>query len=392
MIFVLSLSAPALALAQDGEADPNPDPEPALDGPHDPFGLGVEKLAYSAGLKVVEIFDDNVLLSPDDEESDRITVALIKAKLRYSEEEVGAKANYRGRERLFAKRDEFDGMEHFFDASGAVRVARFRFEAGFDVRSLKEPFDVLQTSQRVDSRFDREYLRAVADFNRLDVEVEAARARFTIDNDLLDRGDYTRLEAGLLAATDVGDKTAAFVELRLHETEYDEPDFGDLSFLRVAAGARGSLTAKIRGEVRIGIARAELDRGALFPSDDFTGLTAVAGITWAADEKHELGADVRREPIESVLTGLAIVDGIRLTYRFRFSERWTAQGMVAWTREQESDGSNDRRGLQLRGGVQWAFGERVYADAGALYRAADADAAALEYENLRISIGVGVEW
>lgn len=388
----LALALPSRLFAQDGEADPNPDPERPLAEPHDPFGLGVTKLSYSAGLKIVEIFDDNVFLTPEGEESDRITVLLLKARLRYAGDEADARASYRGRERLFEEHDEFDGMEHFFEASGGAKVSRFRLEAGVEARFLKEPFDVLQTSQRVDSLFDREYLRAVADFNRLDVEAEAARARFTVDDDLLDRGDYTRLEAGLLAAAEIGDKTSAFVELRLHETDYDEPDFGDLSFLRLAAGARGSLSGKIRGEVRIGVARAELDQGAVFPSDDFTGLTAIAAISWAADDKQEIGADLRREPIESVITGLAIVDAIRLTYRIRLTERWTAQGLATWTRERESDGSNDRRGLQFRGGIQWAIGERVYVDAGALYRAADADADALEYENLRISIGLGVEW
>jgi len=390
MVFAFAL--PAAAFAQDGEADPNPDPERPLEEPHDPFGLGVEKLAYSAGLKIVEIFDDNVFLSPVGEESDRITVAILKARLRYREEAGSVTLNYRGRERRFDEHDEFDGMEHFFDGSGTVSFTPFRVEAGADGRDLKEPFDVLQVTERFDSRFDREYVRAVADFNRFDVEVEGALARFTIDDDILDRGDYRRREAAVLASVDAWDQAAAFVELRLHRTEYDEPDFGDLSFLRFTVGARGALTAKTRGEIRIGFARAELEEGTVFPEDDFTGLTALAALTWEPGEKHELRADLRREPIESVITGLAIVDGVRLTYRFRFAERWRFQGMLSWDRERESDGSNDRRGLQARGGVQWAVGERFYADIGALFRSADSDDAALEYENLRISIGMGVEW
>jgi putative beta-barrel porin BBP2 len=386
----VAMSAPAHA--QDGEADPIPDPERPLEEPHDPFGFGVKKIAYSVGLKVVEVFDDNVLLTPENEESDRITVALLKTKLRYFGDAGGATLNYRLRHRNYAERDEFDGPEHFFDAAGMVRVDPFRFEAGVDARILKEPFDVLQANDRVDSHFDREYVRTVADFNRLDAELEVARARFTVDDDVLDRGDYLRLEAGLLVAADVGDKTSAFVELRNHETEYDEPDFGDLSILRFSVGARGTWSEKTRGDVRIGVARADLEAGTAFPADDFTGFTAAVTVTWEPSPKEELRLEIRREPMESVVTGLTIVDGLRVSARLRPSDLWTIQGMVSWDHEQDPDGGNDRRIIGLRGGVQWAFAEQAYADAGALYRVADADDATLEFENLRFSVGVGVEW
>jgi hypothetical protein len=391
-ILTLTLGLPAAALAQDGEADPLPDPERPLEEPHDPFGLGVKKLAYTAGLKIVEVFDDNVLLAPDREESDRITVFLLKARLRYEGESGAASASYRGRERLFDTHDEFDGMEHFFESSGRVRTGALRFEAGVEWRESKEPFDELQVSRRLDSRFDRERARVIGDFNRFDVEAEVARARFTVDDAILDRGDFVRTEAALLAAAEVGAEAALFAEVRYHRTEHDESDFGDLSFFRAAAGARGLFTAKLRGEIRVGLARAELEEGSLFPADDFTGLAAVALVTWDPDPKQEIAADLRREPIESVLTGLAIVDGFRLSYRLRFSERWTFQGLLSWDRERESDGSQDRTGVAARAGVQWAVGDKFYVDAGALFRRADSDDAALEYENLRLSLGAGVQW
>jgi len=115
-------------------------------------------------------------------------------------------------------------------------------------------------------------------------------------------------------------------------------------------------------------------------------------VTWEPTPKQELRLEIRREPMESVVTGLTIVDGLRVTARLRPSEPWTIQGMVSWDHEQDPDGGNDRRIIGLRGGVQWAFAEQAYADAGALYRVADADDATLEFENLRFSVGVGVEW
>ena len=378
--------------AQDEDVDPIPDPMPALEGPNDPFGLGVKKLAYSVGMKIAEIYDDNVFLAPEAEESDRITTLLLRTRVRYDFGEGAAALNYRGRERLFADHTEFNGMEHFLDGSVTRTLSNLKFEAGLEWTALKDPFDVLQVTDRVDSRFARGRLLAGADFNRLDIEVTGAISRFTLDDDVLDRGDYLRREAGVLAAVEAWPRASAFAEVRFQQTDYDEPDFSDFDFLRVDGGIRGAFTAKLRGEARIGLGRVETEGGGIFPVDAFTEFVAAAFAVWEISEKQELRAELSRRPIESVLTGLAIADGVRVGYRWTFSERWTAQGEVSWDREEESDGSNLRRGLHVRGGVQWAFWDRYHADLGVLHRSRRSDDPGLEYENFRISLGIGVEW
>jgi hypothetical protein len=387
-----ALALPPAALAQDADVDPNPDPEPSLEGPHDPFGLGVKKLAYSTGLKIAEVFDDNILLAPGDPESDRITVILLKARLRWESGRESAHVNYRGRERLFADHTEFNGMEHFLDAAGSVGVSSFRFEAGLEWKELKDPFDVLQVTGPVDSRYDREYLRAVADFNRFDAEVTAARARFAIDDAALARGDYLRRELSALAAVEVGPQVALFAEVRLLSSDYDEPAFSDFTYTRVVGGIRGSLSPKVHTEARLGFGQADPDSGGLLPAEKFTGVVAAISGVWEIGEKHDLRVELAREPMESVLSGLAIADGIKLRYRRPLAEGWSAQGLLSWDRRQESDGSIDRRVITAGVGVQWAFRERFHADFGALYRTADADVGALEFENFRFSLGLGVDW
>jgi len=389
---LIALALASDVRAQDEDVDPNPDPMPRLEGPNDPFGLGVKKLAYSVGMKIAEIYDDNVFLTPASEESDRITTLLLKTRLRYDLGEGAAVLNYRGRERLFAENTEFNGMEHFLDGSVTKTVSNLRFEAGLEWTDLKDPFDVLQVTARVDSRYERARVLAAADFNRLDIEVSGAIARFSIDDDLLDRGDYLRREAAVLGAAQTWPQAAVFAEVRIQTTDYDEPDLSDFTFLSVDVGIRGTFTAKLRGETRIGFGRVDTEGGGIFPVDDFTGLVAAASAVWEIGEKRELRADLSRRPIESVLTGLAIADGIRIGYRHAFTERWTFQGMVSWDREEESNGSNTRRGVALRGGVQWGFWDRYHADLGLLYRARESDDRALEYENFRVSLGIGVEW
>lgn len=389
---LVAVALPSAARAQDGDVDPNPDPAPRLEGPNDPFGFGFKNLAYSVGMKIAEIWDDNVFLAPSGEESDRITTILLKTRLRYDFGRGAALLNYRGRERLFAENTDFNGMEHFLDGSVNKSVSQFKIGAGLEWRDLKEPFDVLMVTNRVDSRFERGYVEAAADFNRVDLEVTGALARFSIDDALLDRGDYVRREVAVLAAADVWPQASAFAEIRIQSTDYDEAVFSDFTFLRLALGVRGAFAAKVRGEARLGFGRVDTESGGTFPVDDFTGFVAAASAVWEIDEKQELRADLFRHPMESVLTGLAIADGIRIGYRWTFSERWTAQGRVSWDREEESDGSNRRRGVHVRGGVQWGFWDRYHADLGLLYRARDAGDRALEYENFRISLGVGVEW
>lgn len=387
-----ALALPPAARAQDADVDPTPDPEPSLEGPHDPFGLGVKKLAYSTGLKIAEVFDDNILLAPVDPESDRITVILLKARLRWESGRESAHVNYQGRERLFADHAEFNGMEHFVDAGGSAGVSSFRFEAGLEWKDLKDPFDVLQVTGPVDSRFDREYVRALGDFNRFDVELTAARARFAIDDAALARGNYLRREVAALGAMEVGPQVAAFMELRLSKSDYDEPAFSDFTYTRVVGGIRGAVSPKVHTEARLGFGRADPDEGGLLPVEKFTGAVASISATWEIGEKHDLRVELAREPMESVLSGLAIADGVHVRYRTTFTEGWSAQGLLSWDRQEESDGSNERRVILARVGLQWAFRERFHADFGALYRAADSEVPTLEFENYRFSLGLGVDW
>jgi len=389
---VIVVAFPSSVRAQDADVSPIPDPEPALDGPHDPFGFGVKRLAYSLGLKVAEVFDDNVLLERDRKTSDQITVFLLSAKLRHEYAAGAAQVAYRGRERLFARHDEFNGLEHFLTANGTFESRPVRFEAGLEWRDLKDPFDALQVTGHRDSRFDREYLKASADFSRFDVEVTAGLAHFAIDDELLDRGDYRRWEFTVTGLADAWPQVALLAEFGIQGTDYAGSEFSDFTFTRLAAGARGSLTPKTRTEARVGIGRADPESGGLFPVEAVTSVVAEVSFAWDIDEKQELKVDLRREPIESVVTGLAVADGLHVGYRRTIAERWTVQGLVSWDRQRESDGSGNRWGLQARAGVRWVSTGRVFADLGFLVRNRESDNPALEYENFRFSIGVGVQW
>jgi hypothetical protein len=389
---VILVSFPSSVRAQDADVNPIPDPEPALDGPHDPFGLGLKRLAYSVGLKIAEVFDDNVLLDPDRKTPDYITLFLLSARLRYEYAAGAAQVTYRARERLFARHDEFNGLEHFLTATGTLDSRPVRFEAGLEWRDLKDPFDVLQFTGHLDSRFDREYLKAIADFSRFDVEVTAGLAHFAIDDEILNRGDYRRWEFTVTGLANAWPQVALLAEFGIQGTDYSGAEFSDFTFMRLSAGARGALTPKTRTEARVGVGRADPESGGLFPVEEVTEVVAEASVAWDIDERQGLKVELRREPIESVVTGLAVAEGLRVGYRHAFAERWTVQALVSWDRQRESDGTGTRRGLQARAGARWASRGSVFADLGFLVRTRQSDDPALEYENFRFSVGVGVQW
>ena len=386
------MAFPALAGAQEGEVDPIPEPRPLLDGPHDPFGLGLKKISYSVGLRIVELYDNNIFLVPDGETSDFVTVFHLSADLRHDYQAGEARVNYRAEDRVFARQAQFNGVEHFLTASATLEPKPLKFEAGLDWKDLKDPFDVLQVTGHFDTHYDREVLKATADFNRFDVEVIAGLSHFTIDDEILDRGDYERRELAVTGLWEAWSQFALLAEIGIEETDYVEAEFSDFTFLRVTVGARGTPSPKTRIEAHVGLGRAEPDGTGILPVQDVTEFLVRASASWDIGERQELKLELRREPVESVETGLAIAEGVEVTYRHDLAERWSAQIMGSWGRRVESDGSGGRTGIQARTHLRWTSPGQVYADVGLLFRARDGDDPSLDYGNFQLSLGLGVQW
>jgi len=393
--FLLALGAAFLPWAAPapahGQEDRIPDPAPVLDGPHDPFNLGFAKTAYTVGLKLEEVFDDNVFLAADGQESDSITMATFTARVRHDYGSGAAHLNYLGRQRQYARFSELDGDEHLVDGAAGLDVSNFKFEAGFEWRELKDPVDVLQSTDRFDSQYDREYLKATGDFGRFDVELRGALSRFTADHEFHDRGDYRRSEASATGLVEAWSQVALLGEIGYRQTLYDEDHFSDFTIVSVFAGARGSLTPKTRTEVKVGYARAEPAGDSVVEADEFTGFVGSLTTTWTMTEKQEFRIELRREPVESYVTGLELMNGALVGYKFTPTERLTAESSLGWEERRETDGGR-RSGLRAGVGAQWTFAEKIVADVGAVFRTRYDSDPASEFENLRISIGIGVNW
>lgn len=393
---LFALLLPAAARGQDADVDTIPirreflDPPPEI--PHDPFGFGFTNIGYTVGLKLAEVYDDNIFLTAAAEEEDLITVILLSAEGHYRREDNEANVTYRGRERIYADNSDLTGMEHFVDASGRVRVSDFQFEAGGEWKDLKDTFNPLEIPEPVDSTFGRGFLRAGVEGNKVKVSLTAELARFAVDDDLHDRGDYDQAGLALLGAVSAWTQAEAFIEVLFRSTDYDEGEFSDFSYLRIAVGARGTFSPRLRGVGRIGFGRTETEDEGTIPSDDFTGLIADVTATWDMSEKHELFGGLLYAPSESVVSGLAIHQGVHAGWRFRMNEYWAVRTSVRWSQETDASGDFERSGFWWRAGVRWDSGKTLYADAGLLMRTADADDPTLEYDNLRLSIGMGAEW
>jgi hypothetical protein len=392
----LALSVPAVAAAQDSDVDLVPTRreflDPALEFPHDPFNLGARRTAYTVGLKLAGVFDDNVFLSESDEEEDFITVVLLSADVVHRVDENEARFSYRGRERIYADHGDLTGMEHYLDGSGVMRVSRFILGAGLEYRDRKDSFNPLEIPEPVDSRYLAVAIRGGAVFNEFDLLGSLEVAQFSIDDDFHDRGDYDRIGFSLRASAKTWPQAESFGEIVARSTDYEEDAFSDFSYYRLAVGARGTFSPTLRGEASIGYARTEEDEAGDFETDDFSGLVLEAVGTWALNEKNEFAAGLTYGPSESAVTGLTVRQGVHAGWLYRMTERLGFRSSVRWSRESDPEGDLDRSGLQVRGSARWESGDHFYADAGVLLRAADSDDPTLEYDNVRISFGLGVEW
>jgi hypothetical protein len=393
---LLAFAFPAAARAQDSDPDSIPVRREYIDAPleipHDPFGLGLKNSAYSVGLRIAEVFDDNIFLTDGGEEEDLITVFLLSAEGTYRSNESDIRVAYHGRERIYADNDDLSGMEHFLDVGGTFRTTSLYVGAGVELRDRKDTFDPLEIREPVDSTFARGYATVGTDFNKFDVSLTADLAQFAIDDDFHDRGNYERVGLALLGAARVGTEAEAFGEILLRSTDYDENVFSDFTYLRIAGGVRGRFGPTLSGEARLGYGQTEADSEGALDSDDFAGLVAEAIGVWRFAEKHEVLAGLSYGPAESVVTGLSVHQSVMAGWRFTLDDSWTFRTSLRWSREEDPDGGLERTGVQYRAGARWKSTGPLYGDLGLLLRAATSDDPTLEYENLRVSIGMGVEW
>jgi hypothetical protein len=174
-------------------------------------------------------------------------------------------------------------------------------------------------------------------------------------------------------------------------TEYDEPIFSDFEVVQVWAGARFLASARTHFEAAIGYARAEPDGDpTAVPFEDFSEVVGHLTGVWVPQEHHEVTVALHRAPVESVNSGLALSTEVRLGYRYTIPDRGEVRLGLYWERRDESFENESRRGLGLRAGGQWDFAHRFFTDGGILLRSRDSDEPDEDYENLRISIGLGV--
>ncbi len=358
----------------------------------DPFNFGTKQFTYRVGVKLEETWDNNLFLSERGEERENFStlVPMLKMRWDYAEQDYSY-LNYTGRLNRFAKYDEFDGMEHSLDLFMRVTVGVLRIDVGDEYRNRKEPFDLLQVTERLDSVHNWWWATAAFDLNRFDLEFTYSGTRFSIDE--VDQGNFRRREYSVLLAADMWTKTAVFLEARQAPTEYVEEVFADFVVRRLVVGLRGEPSEKTRINARAGLARLENDEEVgRVPSDEYTGLVYGIAFQWKATERGLLKLEFIHQPMESVLTGSAVSDKMSASYDQQHSETFKYGGSVEWSRQEESDGSFDRSGWTIVILAEYRFARQFLADLKLLHRFKMSDADGSDFDDTRATLGVGVEW
>ena len=108
-----------------GAAFAQEDPQPVQDDYQDYLGLGTKQFKVRGGMHVETWFDDNILLTDQNEMDDAIVVLVPSLQLRFDHGQDYVTLDYKGRDRHFNDNSDLNGMEHYVDALVHFRIRSY---------------------------------------------------------------------------------------------------------------------------------------------------------------------------------------------------------------------------------------------------------------------------
>lgn len=384
------VTAVVLALAAPAFAQESREPE---DDYEDFLGLGTKQLQIRGGMRVETWFDDNILLTKNNEEDDIITVLAPSLNLRFDRNESWVSLDYRGRDRLFNSNSQLNGMEHYLDGVVHLKMGNLWIEATDNYEYRLDPFNTLQIVDKLKTLQNDAWLAAGLDWDRLDIEARVGLRRFEIFDPTFDVYDHRRLEGSGLVAIDLWTKTQGLVEVGFSDTTYDQDDTLDnFTTLWVVGGIRGEPTAKIRTTAKAGLVRVDNDDTGIVVSDDHSGPFVSIALDWEATTNGVLKLEAQLKPVESIFTGVAIVTRFDAGYHHYFSERTKAHVTFYFETQEEVEGGEDREALGVSGGFSHDVSRHFFIEAWGEFRTKESDNDTFEYDNVRGFAGAGIKW
>jgi hypothetical protein len=344
-------------------------------------------------------YNDNILLSPDDEESDFIWTISPGITLELPGRRLALRLGYRADIIQYVENDSLDTVDHTVQASAAYHspgglvlslTDEFKRTEGF------AGFPVPELTDRVE-RFEN-LLRAEGEYRFADRWSAGGFYNFLIvdyssgpEFDELDRQDHT---FGGTLYYRILPKTSVLGEYRYQIIRYDldaiaDDRDSDSHFFLV--GVKGDLTAKTSAGIKVGYQTKDYDNPA---REDFDGLVVEGEIVWKYRDPSQLRLYGGRANVESTFEAnnffIANYGGLELRHYLTSVLILTVRGLVGTndypeavtvgTRTDERDDTFYEAGVALRYQVRrWLALELAYQ-----YLRRDSNFHEFDYTNNRV--------
>ncbi len=315
-----------------------------------------KNLSLSAQVGVM--YDSNVFLAPDDEDSDLITVLGAKVGVRAAVGSYGrltAAFGFTGN--IYSDYSDGDVItqDHAVNLTFQGDKYHVVFEDTFIFDSY--PIDTVLLG-RVDNWLNTLRAAVGARYDKLGWEL-GGRVRVLQYPDI-PAYDYTDSSLYIEGSYIYSSKTDFFVRVTFGTIDYRLDEHNEPDYVDAKVGVRGTLSDKTDYELGAGWQRKDYDKsGTIADSSDYSGFSLSGKLDYAASEKTSFAFLVSYGPSESVLSNYNKVFYIAGGMRHDFTRKITGDFSLGYERSTNSDSSdNDFDKVVFDAKVSYALNDR----------------------------------
>ena len=366
--------------------------------PYDALGLRLGAFTLFPTLTVSEVYESNVELAAEDEQSDFVTSIQPALALRSGWSvhrlELATGANIA----VHANESDEDYEDLFARATGRIDVRR---STTVDISADVERLHVGRDDPEDDGNdlvYYISYGSAIQlnrQFNRLTLSGDVAVERDDFDDEEDDR-DVTLYDAGLRSSYRIGRGLDLFVEGRYNIEDRDQ-DIDDGGFERdsrgyeLRLGASEEINALLSGELFVGYRLQQFDEPTF---DDESGLSFGADLTWQPTQLTTVGLAATRtlNPTDQAGATSNFETGAALSLAHELRRNITLTANLGYT---QSDFSGDARADDtIEGGVGaiYRMNRWIGLNAGYDYRERNSTDDNEDFQAHRVQIGLGLQF
>ncbi|MBW1894612.1 MAG: outer membrane beta-barrel protein [Deltaproteobacteria bacterium] len=229
--------------------------------------------------------------------------------------------------------------------------------------------------------------------NKVGFRVDFSLFSLDYKNDVYSAADRTDSFIAWYTFYRMTEKMSIFAEIEYTDINYDISVSYDSVELRYFTGVKWDITAKSRGEVKVGYGRKNFDSSDIESAGDFV---MELKIDHTFTPKTSVGFTILRRTNETTIadTDYAIVNSFAVEYLQKFTERISGNAELLYMSEtyegainygdSVKERSDNRFRLSLTG--KYEFNERYFAEAGYSYTRRDSNVSVFDYSDNTVTI------